>query len=236
MQRILFLVLLASLGACQNPPAAQPAFGFPLDPSQKLQVGIVVVDGVYNTELTAPMDMFQHTIFHHELGMQVFLVGPSKAPVTSFEGLRILPDYSFDDAPEIDILVVPSAAGSMDSDLQDARLMDFVKLRGQAAEVVLSLCDGAFVLAGAGLLDGRQATTFPADIDAMQAAFPAVSLRRGVSFVRDGKFVTSVGGEPSFEAALFICQRLYGPFAARGIAGGLVIDWDLSKLQYLELP
>jgi len=236
MQRIFLLVLLAALGACQNPPSAKPAFGFSIDVSQKLKVGIVVVDGVYNTELTAPMDMFQHTIFHDEVGMQVFLVGPSKNPVTSFEGLRVVPDYSFEDAPEIDILVVPSAEQSMDADLRDERLMEFIRQRGQAAKIVLSLCDGAFVLAGAGLLDGLQATTFPSDIDAMEAAFPAVQLQRGVSFVRHGKFVTSVGGAPSFEAALFICQRLYGPIAARGIAGGLVIDWDLSKLNYIELP
>jgi transcriptional regulator GlxA family with amidase domain len=240
MPKLSSVLLLLPLVACQSTPdpapAPQPAIAFELDTSQKLNVGIVVVDGVYNTELTAPMDMFQHTIFHDEVGMRVFLVGPNLEPVTSFEGLRVLPDYGFDDAPQIDILVVPSAEHSMDTDLKDAALMDFVRTRGEAAGIVLSLCDGAFVLAGAGLLDGLQATTFPSDINAMERAFPAVDMQRGVSFVRQGKFVTSVGGEPSFDASLFICERLYGAKAARGIAGGLIIDWDLKALDYIEKP
>ena len=238
MRKLSLLLSLLFLGACQSPNSQPtppgPGFAFSVDASQKLNVGIVVVDGVYNTELTAPMDMFQHTIFHDEVGMRVFLVGPSLEPVTSFEGLRVLPDYGYDDAPPIDILVVPSAEHSMDSDLKDAALMDFVRSRGEAAGIVLSLCDGAFVLAGAGLLDGLQATTFPSDIDAMERDFPAVELQRGVSFVRHGKFVTSVGGEPSFDASLFICERLYGAKAARGIAGGLIIDWDLGRQKYIE--
>ena len=237
MKHLLAFVLLFVSSACQSTPRdADGAAAFDVDTSRKLRVGIVVVDGVYNTELTAPMDMFHHTVFHDEVGMQVFLVGPSQEPVTSFEGLRILPDYGFDEAPEIDILVVPSAEHSMDTDLKDARLIDFVRSRGAQAEIVLSLCDGAFVLAAAGLLDGLEATTFPSDIDALEKAFPAIKLQREVTFVRHGKFVTSVGGEPSFEGALYICEALYGAKAARGIAGGLVIDWDLAKLRYVELP
>lgn len=209
--------------------------GLDLDPTIELNVGFVVVDGVYNTELTAPMDMFQHSIFHTEPGMRVFLVGPSRHPVTSFEGLRILPDYTFEDAPRIDVLVVPSAEHSMDTDLEDEAMMRFVRERGAEAGCVLSLCDGAFVLAAAGLLDGKHATTFPADIARFRDRFPAVHVEEGVSFVADGKAITSVGGAPSFDPALYLCERLYGRKAARGIAGGLVIDWDLEALEYLEV-
>ncbi len=204
------------------------------DEAQLLQVGIVIVDGVYNTELTAPMDMFHHTVFHAKPGCRVFTVAPSLAPITSFEGLRILPDFSFSDCPPIDILVVPSAEHSMDSDLENIHLIHFVRDRGQRASWLLSLCDGAFVLAAAGLLDGLHATTFPADLDRFEAQFPAVRVERNLSFVRHGKTVTSVGGEPSFEAALYLCQLLYGPKAARGIARGLVIDWDLEAIDHLE--
>lgn len=200
-----------------------------------LQVGIVIVDGVYNTELTAPMDMFHHTVFHAKPGCRVFTVAPSLDPITSFEGLRILPDFSFSDCPPIDILVVPSAEHSMDSDLENRHLIDFVRERGKRASWLLSLCDGAFVLAAAGLLDDLHATTFPADLDRFEAQFPAVRVERNLSFVRHGKAVTSVGGEPSFEAALYLCQLLYGPKAARGIARGLVIDWDLTAIDHLEL-
>ena len=199
----------------------------------QLQVGMLVIDGVYNTELTAPMDMFHHTVFHTEPGMRVFLVSEESGPVTSFEGLRILPDYDFESCPPIDVLVVPSALHNLDTDLENERLIDFVRERGAQAQWVLSLCDGAFVLAQAGLLDGLAATTFPSDIPAFEERFgERIDVRSDVSFVHDGKAITSVGGAPSFEAALYLCELLYGAKVARGIARGLVIDWDLSKVAH----
>ncbi len=192
-----------------------------------------MIEGVYNTELTAPMDMFHHTIFHTDPGMRVFLVSESEQPVTSFEGLRILPDYSFANCPDIDVLVVPSAEHNLDTDLENERLIEFVRDRGEKAQWIMSLCDGAFVLAQAGLLDGKAATTFPSDIPAFAEKFgERVNVRSDVSFVHDGKAITSVGGAPSFEAALYLCEVLYGAKAARGIAGGLVIDWDLETVSH----
>ena len=233
MKIALIAVSVAAL-SCVTACAAldQPPSGEPPIPGQ-LQVGLLVVEGVYNTELTAPMDMFQHTIFHTSPGMRVFLVAEEQRPITSFEGLRILPDYDFASCPDIDVLVVPSAEHNMDSDLENERLIEFVRDRGSKAKWIMSLCDGAFILAQAGLLDGKAATTFPSDIPAFAKRFEStVNVRSGVSFVHDGNAITSVGGAPSFEAALYLCEVLYGANAAHGIAGGLVIDWDLSAIKH----
>lgn len=233
----LVLGLLPALVSCVGPAAdavPEPGLVGSTDPAQRtLQVGFVVVDGVYNTELTAPMDMFHHTIFHATPGMRVFLVGPSYDPVTSFEGLRMLPDYDFGDAPEIDILVVPSAEHSMDSDLEDEALLRFVRERGQSALYVLSFCDGAFVLAAAGLLEDRQVTTFPSDVARLREMFPGLVVHEDLSFVADGRVLTSAGGALSFDPALWICEQLYGPEAARGIAAGLCIDWNAHSVPHL---
>ena len=229
----LLVLALSSSCAATSDELPRPHFG---KPDRELSVGFVVVDGVYNTELTAPMDIFQHSIFHVDPGMKVFLVGPSLEPITSFEGLRILPDYTYADAPRIDVLVVPSAEHSMDSDLEDERMIAWVRRTGQRADYVLSLCDGAFVLAEAGSLDGRRATTFPSDRQRMREMFPEVEVLDGVSFVHDGNTITSVGGAPSFEPALYLCERLYGRPAAEGIAKGLVIDWDLAGIEHVIVP
>ena len=106
------------------------------------------MDGTFNTELTAPFDIFQHTIFHTEPGIEVFTVSPDGEAVVSFEGLTIGAHYGFDDSPPIDILVVPSAEGSMDKDLENTAMMDWVRRVGSQASFVMSLCDGAFVLPG----------------------------------------------------------------------------------------
>ena len=202
--------------------------------SPHLQVGFVVVDGVYNTELTAPYDIFQHTIFHVDPAMEVFTVAPSRRSIRTFEGLVFEPDYSFDEAPRIDVLVVPSAEHNMDTDLEDERLLEFVRTRGESAEYVMSLCDGAFILAGAGLLDGREVTTFPADRARLQEMFGHLKVHTDASLVRDGKFITSVGGAPSFDAALYLTELLYGAEKARNIARGLVIDWNSAQVELLE--
>ncbi len=212
----------------------------PGDPSvlarRELNVGIVVVNGVYNTELTAPLDVFHHTVFHVEPGMKVFTVAPTREAVRTFEGIRLVPDHAFADAPRIDVLVVPSAEHSMDTDLEDARLIEFVRERGAGADYVLSLCDGAFVLARAGLLEGLRATTFPADRERLAESFPGVTVDSSVRLVHDRKAITSVGGAPSFEPALYLCERLYGRDVARGIAKGLVIDWNLDDVPALTPP
>lgn len=226
----LCVLLSACVGACSNPASSvdvAPRRG------DTLTVGFLVVDGIYNSEWIAPWNVFHHTALHAEPGMRVFSVAPSRAPVTTFEGLRIAPDHSFDDAPAIDVLVVPSAVHSMDSDLEDRRLIGWVRRTGARARHVLSLCDGAFVLAQAGLLDGRQATTFPADIDALRTRFPAVSVREEVSFVHDGRLITSAGGALSYEAALYFVERLCGGEAARRIGRGLCIDWDLKRIAHV---
>ena len=195
-------------------------------------IGFLVLPGVYNTELMAPFDVFQHVASYSPKAPRVFTVALQKGPLTTYEGLRLIPDYTLEDAPSIDILVVPSAKNNMDSDLQNERLIRWVRERGKKARHLVSLCDGAFVLAKAGLLDGVPATTFPGDQDRFEKTFPAVRLLRGVSFVDAGQALTSVGGAKSYEVALYLVETLYGEKAVRGIARGLVIDWDRSKLAF----
>jgi len=113
----------------------------------------------------------------------------------------------------------------MDRDLDDGRLIDWVRAEGMRARYVMSLCDGAFVLAKAGLLDGRAVTTFPGDQDRFAAMFPHLDLRRGVSFVHDGRTLTSQGGAKSYDVAMYLVAHLFGDEVARSVGSGLIIDW-----------
>ena len=203
--------------------------------ADRYNVALLIMDGVYNTELTAPYDIFQHTIFRKNIkAMNTFTVANTLDPVTSFEGMRILPDYNYlsADLPPIDILVVPSAEHHLDTDLEDEVMLDFVRRVSKDALYVTSHCDGAFVLAEAGLLDEVASTTFPSDIPKYRKRFPDLDIRDSVLFVHDGKFITSAGGAKSFEAALYLCEVLYGAEIARSLAGGLVIDWDLATVPH----
>lgn len=219
-----------SLPACAQarPRAQEPA---PLPADRPLRAGFLVVDGIYNSELMAPYDIFHHTVFHTQPGIEVFTVSPDGAAVKTFEGLEIKPHFSFATAPPIDILVVPSAEGSMGKDLENRVLVDWVRRTAAKARFVVSLCDGAFVLGAAGLLDGRSATTFPGDLDAFARRFSAVDLRINVSFVHDRELLTSQGGARSYDVALYLVDLLYGEEVARRVGRGLVLGWPQSPEQ-----
>ena len=235
-----FLVLILCYNSgCQQTPNTQ-SDGKKSGPIQLVEgrynVGILIMDGVYNTEMTAPMDIFQHTIFRDSIkAMNVFLVAENLDVITTFEGMRILPDFSYQDVnhPPIDILVVPSAEHHLDTDLENAKMINWVAEVAANAQFVTSHCDGAFVLAKAGLLDSVASTTFPSDIEAYKAMFPKLDVRENVIFVHDGKYITSAGGARSFDGALYLCELLYGKEVAKRLAKGLVIDWNLNEVKHI---
>lgn len=241
LKTVNMLLLIVMIFSCQTTTTPQKEVvkkQFPELKPDRYNVAFLIMDGTYNTELTAPYDIFQHTIFRKGVKpMNVFTVADTDAPVTTFEGLRILPDFNYvkDSLPRIDILVVPSAEHHLDTDLENEQLITFVKETAQKAQFVTSHCDGAFVLAKAGVLDGKVSTTFPSDIDKMRKMFPHLDIRKDVLFVHDGKYITSAGGAKSFEAALYLCEYLYGKEITQSLAGGLVIDWDVEQVPHLIL-
>jgi transcriptional regulator GlxA family with amidase domain len=211
-------------GAAEHPTAED---GTPEEGSGPLRAAFLIVDGVYNTELMAPYDVFEHTRHHHPAGhgIEVFTVSPDGREIVTAEGLRIVPDHSFATAPPADILVVPSAEHSRDTDLENTELIAWVRETGQQASHVMSLCWGAFVLARAGLLDDRACTTFPSDCARFARTFPELDLRFNVSFVHDRDRLTSQGGARSYEAAMYLIDHLFGQQVAAGVGGGLLIPW-----------
>jgi transcriptional regulator GlxA family with amidase domain len=233
--RIAVYVLVLDLLSCsdQSPKVDHSLTKIePIAVGEKLTAGFLLVNGVYNSELMAPYDIFQHTIFHTEGGIEVFTVAPEIDTITTFEGLKVIPDYSFSTAPAIDILVVPSAEHSMGSDLKNESLISFVRDSGEKARFVMSLCDGAFILAKAGLVAGKESTTFPSDIDRYKEMYPELTVHENVSFVHDQNLITSAGGAKSYDPSLYLVHLLYGEEVAKGVGRGLVIDWKLSDLSY----
>nr|WP_282179642.1 DJ-1/PfpI family protein [Maribacter stanieri] len=201
-------------------------------------VAFLIMDGTFNTEFTAPFDIFQHTKFREGIkAMNTFTVANTLEPITTFEGVRILPDFDYtkNDLPQIDILVVPSAEHSMDKDLKDSIMLNFIKETDKNALYMTSHCDGAFLLAKSGILDSVASTTFPSDVENYRKMFPNLNIKDNILFVHDGKYITSAGGAKSFEAALYLCEVLYGKEIAKSLAKGLVIDWELSKVPHLTV-
>ena len=241
MKNILLISILFCLLSCQETDKKAQSGNDQTNASPRLvsgryNIAFLIMEGTYNTEFTAPYDIFQHTQFREKIkAMNTFTVANTREHITTFEGVRILPDFDYtrDSLPPIDILVVPSAEHHLDTDLRDTVMLEFVKQASAKAEYVTSHCDGAFVLAKAGLLNNVVSTTFPSDIMQYKEMFPHLQVKDSVWFVHDGKFIASAGGARSFEAALYLCEVLYGKEIANSLAGGLVIDWDLKEVPHL---
>ena len=248
MKYIITLIVLFGIFSCNDRQPQNNSITDEMKPIKKMEnkydsivpfrynVGFLIMDGVYNTELTAPYDIFQHTKFREGIkAMNVFTVANKNDAVITFEGLKIIPDfnYSTDSIPPIDILVVPSAEHHLDTDLENEIMLNFLRNVNETAMFITSHCDGAFVLAKAGLLNKVVSTTFPSDVDAMREMFPKLDIRKEVLFVHDGKYITSAGGAKSFEAALYLCEHLYGKEIAQSLGAGLVIDWNLESVPHL---
>jgi len=242
--RIVYLFICTIIIGCQTrkEPAGKintASRHMPVLDTTRYNVAFLIMNGTYNTEFTAPFDIFQHTQYRKGIkAMNTFTVAKSLEPIRTFEGVRILPDFDYikDTLPNIDILVVPSAEHHLDTDLKDSQMLDFIKKVDKNAMYMTSHCDGAFVLAKAGILDQVASTTFPSDIELYRSMFPTLDVRDNVLFVHDGKYITSAGGAKSFEAALYLCEVLYGKEITESLASGLVIDWDIDQVPHLTLP
>ncbi|MFT7614703.1 MAG: transcriptional regulator GlxA family with amidase domain [Parvicellaceae bacterium] len=238
-----WIVLIVLIVSCSQPAGVNDSSIPPVSevledkcPERALQVAILVSDGVFNTELTAPMDIFQHTQYRCENGMNVYTISQNDLVIKSFEGLSIIPDFNYahDSLPDFDVFVIPAAEDHLDAALENDSLLSMIRDLGGKAEYVISLCDGAFPLVKSGLVDGLEVTTFPGDQEALRSSFPQVNVHNDVSFIRDGKFITSVGGAKSFDACLYLVQKLYGTGGAAKTAEGMVIDWDLNGVRHKE--
>lgn len=235
MKLSVYIILLLFLVGCDSNKNEPQNTRLKLNPNN-YNVAFLLMDGVYNTEFTAPYDIFQHTQYRENIKqMNTFTVANTLEPITSFEGVRILPDFDYteDALPAIDILVVPSAEHHLDTDLKDSVMLNFIKKVDENALFMTSHCDGAFVLAKAGLLDSVASTTFPSDLDTYKKMFPQLEVIDSVLFVHDGKYITSAGGAKSFEAALYLAEHLYGKEIAESLAKGLVVDWKLDEVPHL---
>jgi transcriptional regulator GlxA family with amidase domain len=229
-QLVIIGLCILSLGSCRDVQDEKEGRG-----QEKYNAAFLIMDGTFNSELTAPFDMFQHTQYRDvDKPISVFTVAKTPGPIRTFEGLTIQPDYWIGgELPEIDILVIPAADGHLDKDLKDERLINWIRTTGEECDYVLSLCDGAFPLVKTGLLDDMHCTTFPGDRQALRDMFPSVTVHDSVLWVHHGKFITSAGGAKSFEPAQYLIELLYGEEVAVANGKGMVIDWDKDDHPYL---
>ncbi|WP_158814085.1 DJ-1/PfpI family protein [Methylocapsa sp. S129] len=173
-----------------------------------LDIGLLVFPDVQQLDLTGPYEVFASWP-----EARVRLVWKSRAPVVSSTGLRLEPNETFDDCPQLDVVCVPGGVG-INPLLGDETVLAFLRRQARAARFVTSVCTGALVLGAAGLLRGKRATTHWASHDLL-AAFGAIPTQGRV--VRDGALMTGGGVTAGIDFALTLVAELAGIETAQTI-------------------
>jgi transcriptional regulator GlxA family with amidase domain len=175
-------------------------------------VAVLLFDGVELMDFAGPAEVF--IVADRGRSFRVVTVAESTKPLKTMGGITITPDYSFATAPRADIVVAPGG----NTQAVGAPGREWLRKASGQAEITMSVCYGAFLLAEIGLLDGVQATTHHWAIDDLTAAAPACKVVTGQRFVDSGKVITTAGVTAGIDGALHIVERLVGRDAARWTA------------------
>jgi len=177
--------------------------------TKKQKIAFYLQSGVEVLDFAGPMEVFAYA------GFEVFTVSKTKDPIVSQGILKIIPDYSIEDAPPADILAFFGGNGSNTS--KDRAVTDWVKSQKEI-DYHFSVCTGAFILGEAGILKGKTATTFHDALDDFEERFPETKVLRNTRFIDNGNVITTAGISAGIDGALHLVAKLKGLNEARRTA------------------
>ena len=185
---------------------------------------IVLFDGVQSLDVTGPLEVFTAAFDNRgEHAYRVRTASLGGGPVRTSSGLVITPDGDLRDqgaAEPPDLLIIPGGQGARHG---DEELVSWIRAHAPRANRVASVCTGAFLLAAAGLLDGRRATTHWSYCDAMRSQYPAIEVEPDPIFIKDGTIATSAGVTAGIDLALALVEDDLGRDMPLTIARHLVV-------------
>ena len=193
------------------------------------KIAILLFDDVEVLDACGPFEVFSVANRVAErsgnaMPFEVTLVGIDDAAVRARGGMRIGVDTTIDDPRGFDVIVVPG--GVVDGVSGDSRVLQWLQRLRSDAELVASVCTGAFVLAAAGLLDERPVTTHWEDLESLRDRWPELVVHEGVRYIDHGDLATSAGISAGLDLALHLVARWAGADHALATAGQMDYDWS----------
>lgn len=175
-------------------------------------VGILLFNEVEVLDFAGPFEVFSITtlIDTADKAFVVKTISETGDLIAARNGLKIQPDYSFNNCPLIDILIIPGGYGAEEIEIHNPKVINWIYEQSSKVELLTSVCTGALLLAKAGLLNKRKATTHWMDLDRLEREFPLVSVQRDVKFVDEGDLITSGGISAGINMSFHLISRLHG--------------------------
>ena len=187
-------------------------------PEQPVPVAFLLDERATMIDFSGPWEVLQDGPAAGVPGFDLFTVAPKAGTLTATGGMKIVPDYTLDNAPPAKVIVIPAQSGGRQGAPDTSAKVAWLKDRFTSADIIMSVCTGAFLLARTGLLDGLSATTHHDFIGDFAEQFPKVRVLRNQRFVDNGKLITAGGLSSGIEGALHVVERYYGPAARAGVA------------------
>jgi transcriptional regulator GlxA family with amidase domain len=190
-------------------------------------VAILIFPGVELLDFAGPFEVFSAAYAGADRTarlLDVWTVAESAEAVRCHYGPLVVPDHTLDSCPSADLLVAPGGMGTRTA-IDRPALIAWIAERAPTCELVLSVCTGSFLLAKAGLLAGRPATTHWASVERMRTTFPGQEVRSSVRWVDAGDVVSSAGVSAGIDMALYVLARLYGDETAEATARWIEYDY-----------
>jgi transcriptional regulator GlxA family with amidase domain len=188
-------------------------------------VVVLLFDDVEVLDFAGPFEVFGVTGKRDDATpFNVVTVAEHAGVIRARNGLTVAPTHSFADCPPPDVLVVPGGYGTR-REMNNERVIQWIRSQSSSAEVILSVCTGALLLARAGLLAGLEVTTHHGALDLLAKTAPDAVVRADQRFVDNGRVITSAGISAGIDAALHVVGRLVGEAQARETAFYMEYDW-----------
>src|SRR5215216_2597972 len=185
----------------------------------KIPVAFLISRGATMIDYAGPWEVFQDVHVpsrgadhDDQMPFELFTVSDTTEPIVGSAGMKIVPNYSFENAPSPKVVVIPAQGGRSQS------MFEWLGKVSQTADVVMSVCTGAFILAKAGMLAGKSATTHHDFIDRLAKEFPDIQIKRGLRFVEGPKISTAGGLTSGIDLALRVVERYFGREVAQTTA------------------
>jgi len=190
-----------------------------------IKVGILIFDEVEVLDFAGPFEVFSITTDNNEAKLfNVSIIAENNRIINARNGLKVLPDYSLQDAKEIDVLIIPGGFGAETVEFKNKVLLEWIIETNQKTIITASVCTGAIILAETKLLDNRKATTHWMDTDRLKNDYPAIQVVTNTKYVEDGKFITSGGISAGINMSLYIVGKLFGKETAVDTAKRMEYD------------
>ena len=192
---------------------------------QTRNVAILIFDDVEVLDFCGPLEVFSVSGRQRQSApLNVYTVAEKSTPVLARNQLSVNPRYTIAECPPAHVLVVPGGWGTR-REMNNPRLVDWIKTAASTAEIVLSVCTGSLLLAKAGLLDGLKATTHHGALDLLREVAPETTVFRDQRFLDNGRIIVSAGVSAGIDAALHVVARLAGKEEALETARYIEYDW-----------